>query len=152
MRAMEGVMEAPVCRNVVRAFYEAFASREPARIAPFIHDDAEWTIVGPVDLLRFCGQRRGKAAVIDLFQRVVPEVLHITGFNMEILLVDGDRAASLSRITGIQRETRRIISYRCTHFLRFRHDQVIEFRSVIDSFDAAEQMLGHRIDLSPDGM
>src|ERR687888_2217457 len=105
MRAMEGVMEAPVCRNVVRAFYEAFASREPARIAPFIHDDAEWTIVGPVDLLRFCGQRRGKAAGLDLFERVVPEVLKVTGFVTEILLVDGDRAASFNRLTGIQQET-----------------------------------------------
>src|SRR5919198_60288 len=112
--AMEGAMDAPVCRSVVTAFYRAFASRDPIKIAPFVHDDAEWTIVGPVDLLRFCGQRRGKAAVMDLFQRVVPEVLHITKFQTEILLVDGDRAASFSRITGIQRETGRTISYRCT--------------------------------------
>jgi len=143
-------MEAPVSRSVVEAFFHAYASRDPAKIAPFIHDDAEWMIVGPIDLFRFCGQRHGKAAVVDLFENVVPGILHVTGFDTEILLVDGDRAASFSRVTAIHRDSGRTISYRCSHFLRFRHDTVIEFRSVIDSFDAAEQMLGHHIDLSPE--
>jgi ketosteroid isomerase-like protein len=64
------------------------------------------------------------------------------------MLVDGDRAATLSRLTGRQRATGRIISYRCAQFLQFRDDKVIDFRSLIDSFDAAEQMLGHHIDLA----
>jgi ketosteroid isomerase-like protein len=141
-------MAAPVCRTVVQAFYAAFASRDPVRIDPFIHDEAVWMIVGPIDLLCFCGLRRGKAAVMELFERVVPSVLRVTGFDLEILLVDGDRAASFNRVTAIQRATGRTISYRCSQFLRFQDDKVIEFRSVIDSFDAAEQMLGHHIDLS----
>jgi len=141
-------MAARVRRSVVKAFYEAFVSRDPAQIAPFLASDVDWLIVGPVDLLRFCGQRRGKAAVLDLFRRVVPEVIQVTGFAQDVLLVDKDRAASYARITGIRRDDGRTISYRCSHFLRFEADKVIEFRSVIDSFDAAEQMLGHPIDLT----
>src|SRR5262245_45408617 len=142
-------MDAPVRRSVVEAFYRAFASRDPDAIAPFIADDAKWLIIGPVDVLTFCGERRGQEAILDLFRHVIPAVLRFTGFVPEILLVDGDRAATLSRVTAVQHATGRTISYRCSQFLRFRADQVIDFRSVIDSFDAAEQMLGHHIDLTP---
>jgi len=141
-------MAAPVRRSVVEAYYQAFASRDPAAIAPFIDDDARWVIAGPIDLLRFCGERRGKAAIMDLFETVIPEVLQVTGFVPEIMLVDGDRAATFSRLTARQHATGRSISYCCTHFLRFRADKVVECRSIIDSFDAAEQVLGHAIDLS----
>ena len=65
-----------------------------------------------------------------------------------MLLVDKDRAASYGRLSGIRREDGRTISYRYAHFLRFEADKVAEFRSVIDSFDAAEQVLGHPFDLS----
>lgn len=141
-------MRDPVSRTLVESFYAAFASRDPDRIRPFIHDTAEWMIVGPIDVLPFCGQRCGKSAVMTLFESVVPGVIRITGFDVETLLVDGDRAASLSRVTATQQQTGRTISYRCSHFLRFEDEQVIELRSVIDSFDAAEQVLGHHIGLT----
>ena len=141
-------MAGPVLRPVVQAFYTAFASRDPDRIRPFVHEEAEWMIVGPIDVLPFCGQRSGKAAVMELYENVVPSVIQVTGFDIETLLVDGERAASLSRVTAVQRETGRTISYRCSHFVRFESEQVIELRSVIDSFDAAEQMIGHPIDVA----
>jgi ketosteroid isomerase-like protein len=143
-------MAACVSRSVVEAFYRAFASRDPDQIAPFLASDVAWMIVGPVDLLHFCGHRHGKAAVLDLFRRVVPEVIEVTAYVPEVLLVDHDRAASYGRIVGYRRETGRTISYRCAHFLRFVDQKVAEFHSVIDSFDAAEQVLGHPLELSRD--
>jgi ketosteroid isomerase-like protein len=141
-------MPARVRRSVVNAFYQAFATRDPVKIAPFLAGDVDWLIVGPVDLLRFCGQRRGKAAVLELYRRVIPDVIQMNEFIQEMVLVDKDRVASYGRIAGIRREDGRTISYRYAHFLRFEADKVAEFRSVIDSFDAAEQVLGHPIDLS----
>jgi ketosteroid isomerase-like protein len=139
-----------VSRKAFNAFFQAYSSRDPARIAPFIADDVEWMIVGPVDLLQFCGRRRGKAAVMDLFERVIPNVLEVNRVESDIVLLDGDRAATLNRITAVQRATGRTISYRSAQFIRFRDGQVVEYRSIIDSFDAAEQVLGHPIDLSAD--
>jgi ketosteroid isomerase-like protein len=140
-------------RHVVTEFYEAFVAactvRDLDRIAPFLHNDVEWIITGPVDVLSFCGTRRGKAAVLDLIARAGPAVLRVKDFARDELLVDGDRVAALIRVTGERRGTGAAISYRIAQFMRFHLHQVIQFHAVIDSFDAAEQVLGRPLDLGP---
>ena len=59
------------------------------------------------------------------------------------MLVDGDRVATLNRLVARRRTDGRVISYRLAHFMRFRDGKVIENLSLIDSFDAVEQVLGH---------
>jgi ketosteroid isomerase-like protein len=137
-----------VSRAQVQAFYQAYATRDPARIAPFLDDDVHWTISGPIDVLRFCGERRGKAEVLDLFDRPVPIVFSVIGLDPEALLIEGDRAAMLATLSGVKDECQRKIRYQVAQFLRFRDGKLVEFRCIIDSFDAAEQILGHAIDLS----
>ena len=144
-------MAIPIPRHVVVEFYQAFvaacSTRDLDRIAPFLHDNVEWIITGPVEVLTFCGTRRGKAAVLDLIARVAPAVFHIRDFVREELLVDGNRVAALIRVAGVQRGTGAAISYRIAQFMRFNLHQVVQFRAVIDSFDAAEQVLGRPIDV-----
>ena len=41
----------------------------------------------------------------------------------------------------------RSISYRVANFFRFQDGKVIENVSLMDSFDAAEQLLGHAIEV-----
>ena len=67
--------------------------------------------------------------------------------EVEELLVDGDRAATVSRVTALQRGTNRVISYRQAQFFRFRDNKIVSYRAILDSFDAAEQLLGRAIDL-----
>ena len=38
------------------------------------------------------------------------------------------------------------ISYRIAHFIQFRNEKVVDYISIIDSFDAVEQMLGYSLD------
>lgn len=134
-----------VSRAAVKAFYEAYASHDTARLAPLLHDDIEWTISGPVEVLAWCGKRRGKAAVIDLVDRLIPSLFRVVNLTQEAVLIDGDRAATLNRMSARRCEDGRVISYRLAHFMRFRDDQVISNLSLIDSFDAVEQMLGHSL-------
>jgi ketosteroid isomerase-like protein len=134
-----------VRRDVVQEFYAAYAARDAARVAEFLDDDVVWTISGPVDVLPFCGTRRGKAAVLDLIERRVPHVFSIFSFVSESLLVDGDRVATLNRLSARRHEDGRVISYRLAHFMRFRDDKVVENLSLIDSYDAVEQVLGHSL-------
>jgi ketosteroid isomerase-like protein len=138
-----------VTRSTVQAFYEAYLSLDTARIETFLDDDIDWIISGPVDVLAFCGQRRGKAAVLEIFERLFPATLRTTGFDPQSLLIDRDRVAMLFSLSAVTIDRNRKVSYRVAHFLRFRDNKVFEFRSLIDSFDAAEQLLGHPIDLSP---
>ena len=132
-----------VPRAVVEAFYQAYAARDVDKIAKYLADDVAWTISGPVDYLRFCGTHRGKAAVLDLIKRQVPEVLRVFSFVPEAILVDGDQAAMLSRQSSRRAVDRRVISYRVANFMRFRDGKVFENLSLLDSFDAVEQVLGH---------
>ncbi|HEY0303308.1 MAG TPA: nuclear transport factor 2 family protein, partial [Rhizomicrobium sp.] len=105
-----------VPRAVVNAFYEAYASHDTVRIAQLLHDDIEWTISGPVDVLAWCGTRRGKAAVIDLVDRVIPSLFRVSHLVQEAVLVDGDCAATLNRMSARRCDDGRVISYRLAHF------------------------------------
>ena len=131
-----------VPRALVEAFYAAYATRDAAKIAAFLDEDVEWTISGPVDYLRFCGTHRGKADVLDLIGRQVPAVLRVVSFVPDAVLVDGDHVATLSRQTARRAVDGRVISYRVANFMRFRDGKVIENLSLLDSFDAVEQVLG----------
>jgi len=132
-----------VPRFVVEAFYKVYAARNVDRIAGFLADDVEWTISGPVNLLPFCGTFRGKADVLDLIKRQVPDVMRVFSFVPDSILVDGDRAAMLSRQSARRTIDGRVISYRVANFMRFRDGKVVENLSLLDSFDAVEQVLGH---------
>ncbi len=141
-------MAQSLTRDFIEGYYRARLSRDPTRIEPYLDDHVDWLITGPIELLQFCGQRRGKAEVLDTIMRLMPSVMHVSKVELESLLIDRDRAATFSRLTGIQSGTGRIISYHQAQFMHFRNGKIIEYRCIIDSFDAAEQMMGHPIELS----
>jgi ketosteroid isomerase-like protein len=138
----------PVSRQRVRDFYDARMSRDPDIIAEFLHDDVEWAIAGPVDLIPFCGQHHGKEAALDALVRIAPSVFRITKLNLDELLIDGDRAAAFNRLAAVQSSTGRIITYQRAEFFQFCDNKIIIYRAILDSFDMAEQVLGHAINTS----
>jgi ketosteroid isomerase-like protein len=129
-------------RPIVEAFYRASAERDIPRIIAMIDDDVDWLVQGPVDIFSFLGQRRGKDAVLAGYREIAQQ-LDVTGYRVEKLLVDGDCAAALIRLTSIVRATARVMSIRTSQFSRFRGDKLIEMRAVLDSYDMVEQTLGH---------
>ena len=140
-------MTQPMSRSLVESFYQAYDSRDPQRIAAFLDDDVEWDVFGPAAVMQVCGQWRGKAAVVERFTSLVPRIVEFKCLDRDCLLVDGDRAAMNGRVTSRHRESGRIISHRVAHFVQFRDGKVISFRAINDTLDAAEQFLGHAIDL-----
>jgi ketosteroid isomerase-like protein len=132
---------------VVEAFYRGYAARDAAKIAEFLDDDVEWTISGPIDVLPFCGTRHGKAAVLDLIERLVPEVFRVFSFVPDAMLVDGDQVATLNRQSARRSDDGRVIGFRVANFIRFRDGKVVENLSLLDSFDVVEQVLGHPLAL-----
>ena len=138
-----------ISREWVEAFNEAYAGRHMDRLASLLHDDVRWVINGPVDLMPFCGERRGKQAVLDMVGRIAPRQFAVIAFAPELVLIDGDRASTLCRASGARTANGHTIGWRVAQFMRFQDQKIIEYCSVIDSFDAAEQVLGHSIELSP---
>jgi len=132
---------------LVEAYFQAFASRNPEAFGAYLHDDVVWTISGPVDLIPYCGTHRGKAAVVDIMARRAPKVLRNVRLVPEKFLIDGNRAAALTRLSARLAADGRSISYRVANFFRFQDGKVIENVSLMDSFDAAEQLLGHAIEV-----
>jgi ketosteroid isomerase-like protein len=136
-------MSGTVSRDVVADFFKVYSARDPDRLGAFLHDDVVWTISGPVSVISYCGTHRGKTAVQDLILRVVPSQFRHTNHVQESLLVDGDQVAMLNRRSARRTVDGRVISYRVANFMRFQDGKVIENLSLLDSFDAAEQVLGH---------
>jgi ketosteroid isomerase-like protein len=141
-------MTEPVARSVVEEFYCAYVSRDAERIGAMISDDIEWYVAGPAEVMQVCGSWRGKAAVIDRFARVVPQIIEFKNLQIENLLIDGDSSALFGRITVLHRASGRLIAHRVAHIARYRDGKAVYFRCVNDSLDAAEQYIGHAIDLT----
>jgi ketosteroid isomerase-like protein len=135
-----------VPRAVVEAFYRALAHRDMHTLAGYLDDHVVWTISGPVDILPFCGQRTGKDTVMKLLVDDIPTFMSDRRFVPKAMLVDGDSAAVLGRLTATKRDDGHAISYRIAHFIKFRDRKVVEYVSIIDSFDAVEQMLGYNLE------
>ena len=133
-------------REFIESFYRARLSRDEARVGPYLDDDVDWLITGPIELLQFCGHRRGKAKVLDIIVRLMPRSCMLAGRAGDA----ADRRRSrrdLQPADRVQCGTGRIISYHQAQFLQFRDGKIVEYRAIIDSFDAAEQMMGHPIAL-----
>ena len=139
-------MSSAVPRAIVEGFYHALSVRDMDALATFLDDQVVWTISGPVDILPFCGRRVGKDVVMKLLVRDIPTLLEGRRFVPQVMLVDGDRAAVLGKLTATKRAGGRAISYRIAHFIQFRDEKVIDYVSIIDSYDAVEQMLGYSLD------
>jgi ketosteroid isomerase-like protein len=130
-----------ITRDYAESFFKALSTRDPETIAPFVADDAEWLIVGPIELFPYCGQHLGKAAVLDAYRRIKQRNTTL-GYTREFLITDGESASALTRLSDVQNETRREITVRLAQFARFRDGKVFEFCSIIDTLGAAEQELG----------
>ena len=132
----------PITREYAESFFTALTTRDPQQIAPFVPDDAEWLIVGPIELFPYCGQHIGKAAVLDAYRRM-GACNKTLGHVREFLITDGESASALTHLTDTRRENGQVIIVRLAQFARFRDGQVAEFCSIIDTLGAAEQVLGH---------
>lgn len=143
-------MTAPVTRGLVESFYRACVSRDPECIEPFLDEEVEWMLTGPVDVPWCCGVHKGKAAAIAMMVRG-RKVIELKRFDFDNILIAGDRAATLSWFVAAESKSGREIRFRCAHFLRFRDGKVISFRAVRDTFSFVEQAIGRPLALDHDG-
>jgi ketosteroid isomerase-like protein len=129
-------------------FYRAYLTRDPDLLDAILDDDVNWLLAGPAEQFDLYGCRRGKAAVIELVTRIMPCYFHMADFEIEHLVVQGERVAAYGQVRARQRDTGRALCFRGAHFLRFANGKLIAFHGIADTFDAAEQVVGHPIDVN----
>ena len=64
------------------------------------------------------------------------------------MVAEIDAAATIIMVRLRQRSTDRIIHLLTAHFFQFRDGKISELREFMDSFDAAQQVLGRELDIS----
>ena len=135
-------------RDCIAAFYAAYRSRDLELLDAILDDRVEWLLAGPADQFDFYEARHGMEAVIEVITRVMPCYFHVTDFEFDQTLSDGERVATRGRIRARQRDTGRSIRYDFAHFLRFERGKLVSLRGVANTFDVAEQVVGHPIDVN----
>ncbi len=131
-------------RALVGELYDAYARLDFERVAALIHENVDWVIYGPVEIFPFAGPRHGKAEVLKALGGIA-EKYQLKTYMPEIIIVDGDRAAVMSDVSFIQRDSGRTLRFRLANFLRFQDGRVIEFREFANTFDVVEQALGREL-------
>lgn len=137
-------MTAPVDRRIVEQYYAACTRRDPDRIVEFFHDDATWVYSGPPSILPYCGRRAGKAAIREAY-RAMFNFLTLVEFKPQLQAIDGDVSATLIDFHGRDPRSGRVVTSRFAHFIRWKDGKIAEFRGLLDSLDAVEQVLGHEL-------
>jgi ketosteroid isomerase-like protein len=128
-------------RTLVRTLYEAYAKGDGATVATLVDDDIEWIIHGPVQLFSFMGPRHGKAEVLETLAGIGKDYV-LERYEPVWMVVEGDRAAVLSKAAFTQRSTNRRLSFNLANFVRVRDGRIVEFVELSNTFDLAEQALG----------
>lgn len=141
-------MTTEVTRAALEDLIDAFQRGDHERLAARYHDDIEWLLYAPISIFPFAGLKRGKSAVLSSLL-LVYQSYRIARYSVSLVLVDGDRAASISESQVVQRSTGRVITSQLANFHRFQDGKLIEYRGFTDSFDSAEQTLGRELDASP---
>jgi ketosteroid isomerase-like protein len=124
----------------------AFDLGDHERLAARYDDDIDWIIYAPVTIFPYAGARHGKNEVLACFAMIY-QTYSVIKTTVTQKIVDGDRAATITETQLVQRETGRTIRSRMANFMRFRDGKMIEYRGFTDSFDTAEQVLGHEIEI-----
>jgi ketosteroid isomerase-like protein len=129
--------------------YAAFQRGQIDFVLNSFDDDIEFISNAPIELFPFLGHRRGKTAVAQAIKSVHDE-FDIQSYEPVSALVESEQAAVMLFARGISRKTGRSVQLAIAHFLKFRNDKIIELREFMDSFSAAEQMLGRALDIGSD--
>ncbi len=128
-------------RANVRQMYDAYAKGDAERFAAFLDDNLDWVIHAPIEVFSFAGQRKGKVAVLEALAGIADDY-ELKKYDVQYMIVDGERAAVLSEVRFVQRSSGRMLAFRIADFVRFRNGKLVEFREFTDTFDVTQQALG----------
>lgn len=127
--------------------YEAISSGEVGLLIDAFDEAVDFRSNAPVEVFPYLGHRRGRDEVLKALWAAHAEYRPLTILPIWVVVQD-DAASVLLSIQATQRATGRTIRYFAAHFLRFKNGRVVELREILDSFEAAQQVIGREFDVS----
>lgn len=135
-------------RQLVYRSYEAYDRGERTFVLDLFDDDIEWTFYSPPEALPIPNRVRGKLSVLAALKKI-DEVVENIRNDLQLVLVDGDRAAVICDRSLRQRASGRVMRYKLAAFHRYRNGRLVEYTAFADGMDLIQQALGREIELPP---
>jgi ketosteroid isomerase-like protein len=133
-------------RELVRRSYAAYDRGARESIFDLFDDDVEWRMFCAPEALPFPNHLKGKTEVLKAIQKV-DELVEVIANELELVVVEGDRAAVICDRRLRQRGTGRVMRYKVAAFHRYRNGKLIEYMAFADSLDMMQQALGRTLQL-----
>lgn len=126
--------------DTVRGIYEAFGRGDIGALTAVLHDDVRWTIVGPTDVVPFCGTYEGPEAVGAAFATIA-QYIDFESFEVEAVLGEDDLVVALGKSGYTVKSTGKPVREDWVHIYRFRNGKVARFDELADTYRAVQAFL-----------
>jgi ketosteroid isomerase-like protein len=133
-------------RDLVYRSYAAFDQGDRAFVIDLFHDDIAWRMLAPPEALPIANRIKGKSQVLAALKRI-DDVVEIVRNELQLVMVDGHRAAVVCDRVLRQRATGRVMRYKVAAFQTYQDGKLIDYLAFADSVDVLEQELGHELEL-----
>jgi ketosteroid isomerase-like protein len=129
-------------RERLVTLYTAFRLGQSDFVLNAVDDDIEFISYSPIEVFPFLGHHRGKTAMAEVIRQAHRE---FEFFSCEPIFMVLDGVAVILFIRVVHRMTGRSVQLAMAHFIRLRDGKIVELRQFMDSFRAAEQILGRKL-------
>lgn len=128
-------------RSIVEALFNRVGSgAELSDIASLFSDQVDWYIAGDVDTVPWIGKKTGKAGAAD-FYRQIREQIESLQFEINDMLISGNRAVVLGYLESLVKRTGKVIKTEFAFDITTHENQIIRFRMFEDSFAVAQALI-----------
>jgi ketosteroid isomerase-like protein len=127
--------------------YEAFSAGRTDLLTDVFDENVDFITNAPTEVFPYLGRRLGRAQVVNALKAVHDE-FEALSFLPIWMVTERDTAGVILSVHATQKATGRIVRFFAAHFLRFRDDRILEYRAIMDSLQAVQQVLGREFDLN----
>jgi|SRR6516165_162112 ketosteroid isomerase-like protein len=129
--------------------YEAFSAGRIDLLNDVFDENVDFVTNAPTEVFPYLGRHLGRTEVIKAL-RAVHDEFEAVSFLPIWMVTERDTAGVILSVHATQKATGRIVRFFAAHFLRLRDDRIVEYRAIMDSLQAVQQVLGREFDLDKD--
>lgn len=134
-------MNNPQSEECVRTFIDSYYAGDVARMEQCCDDAFVSLTHAPVEIFPHLGFHEGKTWIAQAI-RIQQERYSERRYTVEFVVADETQAATLVQAALTKRSDKRVITLHVGEFFILRDGLITEHRSMFDSFDLIQQLLG----------